>query len=876
VPDDLPLESLKLPPHSVEAEQSVLGGLMLDNEAADKIGDVLGADDFYSDAHRIVYRHIVHLIGDGKPADVVTVSEALASSQKLDYVGGLAYLGALAQNVPTAANIRHYANIVRERSILRQLAATATDIAESAFNPLGRSAKTVLDEAEAKVLHIAEQGSRGAQNFQVIGKLLADVVERIETLYNRDDPSDVTGVPTGFADLDRMTSGFQPGDLVVVAGRPSMGKTALALNIGENVALNTGMPVAVFSMEMGASQLAMRLIGSVGKLDQHKLRTGRLGPEDWDKLSTALGRLNEAPILIDETPALNAIEVRSRARRLMKQYGKLGLVIVDYLQLMQATTSGENRATEISEISRAMKSLAKELHVPVVALSQLNRSLEQRPNKRPVMSDLRECVTGDTLVNLMDGRRVAIRTLVGSSPEVVAVGADQRLIAARSDLVWSKGIRPVFKVTLATGRAIRATAEHRLRVHDGWRAVGKLSIGDRVGIARRIPEPRAAGEWSDEAVALLGHLVGDGSYLKHQPLRYCTASEENSALVRDAAQALGSTVTRFSGRGAWHQLLISGNGNRWHPSGVGAWLKSLGIFNQRSHEKHLPEQVFALPDRQLALLAMHLWATDGCIALRRPGTQGAPRVYFSTCSDALARDVMALLLRLGIVARLRTTVQKGYRPLHSVDVSGANEQRRFLDIVWAFGPRLGPAMRLRELLRDTVANTNTDTLPHEVFGFVRQAMGRQGISQRAMAHARGTSYGGTSHFRFAPSRAHLHSCARLLDDAELARRAQSDLYWDRVVSIEPAGDDEVFDLTVPGPACWLADGIVSHNSGAIEQDADVIVFIYRDEVYNPESQDKGTAEIIIGKQRNGPIGTVRLTFLGEYTRFEGFAPPGSY
>jgi replicative DNA helicase len=390
VPDDIPLESLKLPPHSVEAEQSVLGGLMLDNEAADKIGDVLGADDFYSDGHRIIYRHIVHLIGDGKPADVVTVSEALASSQKLDYVGGLAYLGALAQNVPTAANIRHYANIVRERSILRQLAATATDIAESAFNPLGRSAKTVLDEAEAKVLHIAEQGSRGAQNFQVIGKLLADVVERIETLYNRDDPSDVTGVPTGFADLDRMTSGFQPGDLIVVAGRPSMGKTALALNIGEHVALNTGMPVAVFSMEMGASQLAMRLIGSVGKLDQHKLRTGRLGPEDWDKLSTALGRLNEAPILIDETPALNAIEVRSRARRLMKQYGKLGLVIVDYLQLMQATTSGENRATEISEISRAMKSLAKELHVPVVALSQLNRSLEQRPNKRPVMSDLRE------------------------------------------------------------------------------------------------------------------------------------------------------------------------------------------------------------------------------------------------------------------------------------------------------------------------------------------------------------------------------------------------------------------------------------------------------------------------------------------------------
>jgi len=390
MPDDPQLDALKLPPHSLEAEQSVLGGMLLDNDAVDRVGDVIAEADFYSDAHRLVYRHIVALAAEGKPADVVTVSEALASTQKLDYVGGLSYLGALVGGVPTAANIRHYAQIVRDRSILRQLAATAGEIAETAYNPLGRSAKEVLDQAEAKVLHIAEQGARGAQQIAPIGTLLAGVVDRIETLYNRDDPSDVTGVPTGFADLDRMTSGLQPGDLVVVAGRPSMGKTALALNMGEHVALAAGLPVIVFSMEMGATQLALRLIGSVGRLDQHKLRTGRLAAEDWEKLTSALGRLNEAPILIDETPALNAIEVRSRARRLMKSYGKLGLVIVDYLQLMQATTTGENRATEISEISRAMKSLAKELKVPVMGISQLNRSLEQRPNKRPVMSDLRE------------------------------------------------------------------------------------------------------------------------------------------------------------------------------------------------------------------------------------------------------------------------------------------------------------------------------------------------------------------------------------------------------------------------------------------------------------------------------------------------------
>ena len=318
MPDDPQLDSLKLPPHSLEAEQSVLGGLLLENEAVDKVADVLADADFYSEAHRLIYAHILKLAAEAKPADVVTVSESLASVQKLEYVGGLVYLGALVQNVPTAANIRHYAHIVRDRSILRQLAATAGDIADSAYNPLGRSAKEVLDQAEAKVLHIAEQGERGVQQYEEIGKILPAVVERIETLYNRDNPSDVTGVPTGFADLDQKTSGFQPGDLIVIAGRPSMGKTALALNIGEHVALNAKLPVAVFSMEMGASQLAQRMIGSVGRLDQHKLRTGRIASEDWDKLSAALGRLSEAPIMIDETPALNAIEVRSRARRIMR------------------------------------------------------------------------------------------------------------------------------------------------------------------------------------------------------------------------------------------------------------------------------------------------------------------------------------------------------------------------------------------------------------------------------------------------------------------------------------------------------------------------------------------------------------------------------
>jgi replicative DNA helicase len=387
---DADVELIKLPPHSVEAEQSVLGGLLLNNAAWEKIADLISESDFYRADHRAIYRHIIKLIDVVRPADAITVSESLESTKELEEVGGLAYIGALAQNTPSAANIRRYAEIVRERSIMRKLAETATNIAELAYNPMGREAGQLVDEAESRIFAISEEGARTRQGFVEMQPVLTEVVERIDLLYNRENQSDVTGVPSGFSDLDRMTSGFQPGDLVIVAGRPSMGKTALALNMAEHVALEAGLPVGIFSMEMAASQLAMRLLGAIGKLDQHKLRTGRLAEDDWRRLTDAVGRLSEAPIQIDETAALNALELRARARRLHRQYGQLGLIVVDYLQLMSSSSRGENRATEISEISRSLKALAKELNVPVVALSQLNRSLEQRPNKRPVMSDLRE------------------------------------------------------------------------------------------------------------------------------------------------------------------------------------------------------------------------------------------------------------------------------------------------------------------------------------------------------------------------------------------------------------------------------------------------------------------------------------------------------
>jgi replicative DNA helicase len=389
-PDDagFQTDALRIPPHSIQAEQSLLGGLMLDNSTWDKIADQVNERDFYRKEHRLIFHAVTRLAEDDQPFDVVTLAETLERREELKEAGGLAYLGAVAKDTPSAANILAYAKIVRENAVKRRLISVGTSIADSAFRPEGRSSAELLDDAERHVFEIADQMSRVSGGFQPIKTLLSQAVNRIETLFERDEP--ITGLATGFSDFDMMTSGLQHSDLIIIAGRPSMGKTTYAINIAEHVAIKGRRPVAVFSMEMPGDSLAMRMMSSLGRIDQHRVRTGRLEDDEWPRLTSAVSILAEAPLFIDDTPALSPTELRARARRLKREQGDLGMIVIDYLQLMQAPGEGENRATEISAISRSLKSLAKELDVPVVALSQLNRSLEQRPNKRPVMSDLRE------------------------------------------------------------------------------------------------------------------------------------------------------------------------------------------------------------------------------------------------------------------------------------------------------------------------------------------------------------------------------------------------------------------------------------------------------------------------------------------------------
>ncbi|MFZ2651547.1 MAG: replicative DNA helicase [Burkholderiaceae bacterium] len=388
---DEEVSRLRIPPHSVEAEQSVLGGLLLDNSAWDRAADLLTDSDFYRFEHRHIYAAIGALVSATKPADVITVFEQLQNLGRGEECGGLAYLNSLAQSVISATNIRRYAEIVRERAVLRKLVATSDEIATTAFNPQGQQVSQILDEAEAKIFRIGEEGSRSRQGFQTMDALVVQLIDRVNELH-QNGAEEVTGVRTGFYDMDRMTAGLQPGDLIVLAARPSMGKTALALNIAEHVAVSEGLPVAVFSMEMGAAQLALRMVGSLGRIDQSNLRTGKLRDDEWGRLSEAVEKLGKTSMFIDESGSLMPSELRARARRLARQCGQLGLIVVDYLQLMtgSSNSSDENRATVIGEISRGLKSLAKELKCPVLALSQLNRSVESRTDKRPMMSDLRE------------------------------------------------------------------------------------------------------------------------------------------------------------------------------------------------------------------------------------------------------------------------------------------------------------------------------------------------------------------------------------------------------------------------------------------------------------------------------------------------------
>jgi replicative DNA helicase len=570
------------------------------------------------------------------------------------------------------------------------------------------------------------------------------------------------------------------------------------------------------------------------------------------------------------------MEIRAKGRRL-KQRHDLKLVVIDYLQLMTSGKRVESRQQEVSEFSRAIKLLAKELQLPVIALSQLNRGPEQRTDKKPAMSDLREsgCLTADTRVLRADtGAEVSMGELFTSGAKDVPVWAlDDSLRYVRRHLthVFSTGTKQVFKVRLASGKEIRATANHPFLTYEGWKPIGDLALGARVAVPRHVPAPELVTAWSDDEVVMLGHLLGDGSFVKRQPIRYASIDEANLTAVTDAARHFGITAVRDEYAAARVTTLRLPSPYRLthgKRNPIAAWLDGLGLFGLRSHEKFVPEELFSLPKRQIALFLRHLWATDGSVTVSKSGRGG--RVYYASTSRRLIDDVSRLLLRFGISARVRTTTAKGnYRPGYTLDISGVDDQRRFLGEIGVHGARGAAAVRLLEVTKDVQSNPNVDTVPKEIWSRVRDVLVEQKMSHREFAAAMGTQFNGGTLRKHAPSRQRLGRVAELLGDADLEVHALNDVLWDTVVAVEPDGVEEVYDATVLGNHNFVANGVAVHNS--IEQDADMVILLHREDAYEKESPRAGEADFIVAKHRNGPTDTITVAFQGHYSRFVDMA-----
>nr|WP_313900940.1 replicative DNA helicase [Dactylosporangium aurantiacum] len=666
-------------------------------------------------------------------------------------------------------------------------------------------------------------------------------------------------------------------DHLYLAGRsmiPTHNSTA-AMDFSRAASVKHNMASAIFSLEMSKVEIVMRLLSAEARVPLHVLRSGQLSDDDWTKLARRMGEISEAPLFVDDTPNMNLMEIRAKARRL-KQRHDLKLIIVDYLQLMTSPKRTESRQQEVADLSRGLKLLAKEVECPVVAVSQLNRGPEQRTDKRPQLSDLREsgCLTAGTRIMRADtNAEVTIGSLLESGARDIPVWAlneKLQLTVQTMTHAFSSGRREVFRMRLASGKSIEATGNHPFLAFTGWTALEDLRVGDRLAVPRHVPPPQQLQPWPEAKVVLLAHMLGDGSFVRRQPIRYASVDEANLAAVTEAATHFGVTAVRDDSPAAQVTTLrlpAPARLARGRRNPIAEWLDSLGLFGLRSHEKFVPESLFSLPKEQVRLFLRHLWATDGSVTVRLRG--GGGRVYYASTSEAMLQGIARLLLRFGITSRIRTVTPGAHRAQYTLDISGKDDQLRFLREIGVHGERSRSGELLLSRLEAVTSNTNVDTVPKEIWDSVRRVLLDENISHRQFAATLGTQFNGSAMWKRAPSRPRLARIAAVLDSAELELHAINDVFWDEIVSIESIGEQEVYDATVVGTHNFVANGIATHNS--IEQDADVVILLHRDDYYDKESPRAGEADFIVAKHRNGPTDTITVAAQLHLSRFVDMA-----
>ncbi|HEX8395866.1 MAG TPA: replicative DNA helicase [Pyrinomonadaceae bacterium] len=861
-------------PSNTEGERAILGAILLDNSLINQAIEQLTPDDFYSPFHRAVFNGMIALFERGAKIDPILIGEELKKEGKLESYGGVAAIANLTYGLPHFNNIHHYAKLVSEKALARNLIKACNTIVSEALAEED-DAEIVLDRAEQLIFALANK--RTKQSFVAVRPVAEDVFVKVQEYAQRKDASALTGLTTGYRDLDSMTSGMQRNDLIIVAARPSMGKTAFCLNIAQRAALQADAVVGFFSLEMSKEQLVMRMLCSEAMVDAHRFRNGFLSRQEWERLGEALGRLAETKIFIDDTPGISVLEMRAKARRLAAEQKRLDLIIVDYMQLMTGGNKRiESRQQEVSQISRELKGLAKELNVPLIALSQLSRAAENRSDHKPQLSDLREsgCLTGDSLITLAEtGEVIPISHLIRKSGfKVWALNKQTwKLEKAVVSNAFSTGRKSVFRLRTRLGRIIRATANHKFLAFAGWKRLDELQTGEFIALPRRISNSTEQ-TMSFAELGLLGHLIGDGCTLPRHAIQYTTREKDLAETVASlAVEIFGDEVKpRIKEERQWLQVYLSSTRRHTHNvrSAVAEWLESLGIWGLRSHQKFVPEKVFHQPETGIACFLRHLWATDGSVRLVQ-GKKARPRIYYASSSERLARDVQSLLLRLGINARLRTIPQSGKgRDQYHVIISGKSDLETFVQKVGAVGRYKTESLNeIAAFMANRIENTNRDVIPNTIWReAVVPAMTNLKMTTRQMMEQINTAYCGTGLYKQNLSRSRALRVAQVVSSDYLSALAESDVYWDEIVSIEFDGEEEVYDLTVDKLHNFVANDIIVHNS--IEQDADVVAFIFREEYYKPTDENFNQAEIIIAKQRNGPTGAVTLTFIKELTRFE--------
>ncbi len=855
----------------LEAEYSVLGTMIVQPSFTFRGVELLTPEDFFKVEHRNFFRFIRDLIAEGyteKQLNEISFKDELQKRGLLEKVGGEDYLSMLVEYaLESYEKFESACKVVKDKALLRRvvdLGKKINDFVEQTPDP-----DLLIETLEKEVFSLSED--RITNSLIHVGEVIPGIIGQIEELATRREM--VTGLPTGFFQLDQMTSGLQPSDLIILAARPSMGKTAFALSIAYNVAVMEGKTVAFFSLEMTKEQLITRLLAQDAKVPLHRIRSGFLKPQEIELLVEAADRISQAPLYIDDTPGISILEMRAKARRLQSERG-LDLIIVDYLQLMRGIKRTESRQQEVSEISRSLKALAKELNVPVIALSQLSRQVEHRADKRPQLSDLREsgCLTGDTLiVNADTGERIPIKELVGKSFNTWALDVDLKIRKFRVSKVFPTGEKEVFLLKTRTGREIKATANHSFLTVNGWKELRDLKVGERIATPRRYPEITKPGKTDRNELILLAHLIGDGCVLPRQPIHYTSSDLENIETVKSAAKVLFGIDGKVVKQENWYHVYLSSpyrltRGKR-HP--ITKLYEKHGLKRVRSYEKELPNTLFRCSKEDIKLFIRHLWATDGSISIS--GKRAS--IYYSSSSLKLIKQLQHLLLRLGILTTINKAEKPGCKVNYQLTVIDKLSQVEFLKNIGSAGERGKRAKEVLSEISTMKYNPNYDVIPKEAWnGCIEIARKRAKMSWRELSKRINTAYCGSTLKKSNISRERMQRLFKALQSEQLYYLANSDILWDEIVEIKPIGREKVYDMTVPEVHNFVANDIIAHNS--LEQDADIVMFIHRPEFYkkNPDPEEEGIAEIIIAKQRNGPTGPVKLAFIKDLTRFENPDP----